>query len=134
MTTARKSKRGPVATKSTRKPKAVAASIPMDLRKLIPGMPLPGGIFVGFIYPNGVAHALILGAEHDRELTWDAAMEWAKSLKVDGVSDFTLPSRKEQSLCFAAVSDQFRATWYWSCEQHASDSGNAWLQDFGSGY
>ena len=113
--------------------KSSGKTAPLDLRLLIPGMPLPGGIFAGLIYPKGVAQALIAGPEYDGALTWDAAMKWAKSLKVDGFSDFTLPLRREQSLAFANIGDQFQPRWYWSCEQHASDTVYAWFQLFSNG-
>lgn len=66
------------------------------------------------------------------ELTWDAAVEWAKSLGTNrtGVG---LPNRREQSLLFASLPAEFERDWYWSGEQHAAHSFNAWYQVFVDG-
>ena len=106
----------------------------VDFARLLPGAPLPGGVFAGLSYPKGVVQALILGPEHDGELTWDAAMAWAAGLRVKGYDDWTLPTRAEQALLWTNLKNLFLANWYWSCEQHESLSDFAWLQGFGNGY
>ena len=58
---------------------------------------------------------------------WSDAMEWAKS------NGGELPSRREQALLFANLKKEFKSAWYWSGEQHASDSDYAWVQTFASG-
>lgn len=61
------------------------------------------------------------------ELTWDAAVEWAKTTGCD------LPTRREQSLLFANLPAEFERDWYWSGTQHAAYSDDAWYQDFNYG-
>ena len=60
-------------------------------------------------------------------VTWNAAVILAQ--KAGG----ELPTRREQSLLFANLKDQFKPEWYWSGEQHASTSDYAWIQTFGYG-
>lgn len=69
---------------------------------------------------------LLSGATESVE--WQDALDWAKSLGGD------LPTRREQSLLFANLKEEFEQTWYWSNEQHASYSDYAWYQDFYDGY
>jgi len=59
---------------------------------------------------------------------WKASSAWAKEQGGE------LPSHLEQSLLWAELKDQFQADWYWSCEQHASYPGYAWVQSFYDGY
>ncbi len=59
---------------------------------------------------------------------WEKQMAWAKSIGGD------LPTRREQRVLFANAKKHFKPEWYWSKEQRADDSGNAWVQNFGSGY
>jgi len=105
----------------------------IDLSKLIPGDKLPGGTFAGLVYEGRKVYALILGPEHDGELSWDGANKWAKSVTVDGQSDFTLMSRPAASIAFANLKKEFKPAWYWLGEQHASTSGSAWRQGFNNG-
>ena len=86
---------------------------------------LYAGILLG---QNGApAHHLILLPGDAEGVTWDKAKEFAK--KAGG----GLPCRREQSLLFANLKDEFKGTWYWSGEQHASDASFAWGQYFTSG-
>jgi hypothetical protein len=99
--------------------------------------PEVGGIFVGIARgQNGaVDHVLILSEVDPGKLKWKAALEWAKSLKVNALEDFDLPTRSEQALLFANVPELFeRDWWYWSNTPHASDSSYAWCQSFDDGY
>jgi hypothetical protein len=61
------------------------------------------------------------------------AAQWAASLKIDGLSDFYLPARRELSLAFATVPELFEKEWHWSSTQYAAHPGYAWLQDFTNG-
>ena len=94
-----------------------------------------GGVYAGIARGRDGApdYHLIVGPEFDGNNTWDHVTKWVADLSVDGLKDFALPYRKEQALCFANVSDLFKPEYYWSCEQHASDSYHAWLQDFDDG-
>lgn len=100
------------------------------MMKLITPTLNPGERLAGLMFDDAGAPAYWLVLLPDMpagELTWDAAVEWAKSLGVD------LPHRREQSLLFASLPAEFERDWYWSGEQHAADSGNAWYQTFSSG-
>ena len=94
-----------------------------------------GGIYAGVARGRDGApdYHLIVGPEFDGQVDWDGADKWAAGVTVHGFSDFAMPFRKEQTLAFANVPELFKAEYYWSCEQHASYSYYAWLQDFGYG-
>jgi hypothetical protein len=90
----------------------------------------PGEHYAGIILGKDgePSHHLILVADKPTDdLNWQAAMDWAKRVGGD------LPTRREQSLLYANLKEQFDATWYWSSEQHAADSYNAWGQNFYDG-
>ena len=74
------------------------------------------------------SHHLILLPSAAEDVNWEQAKEWAA--KAGG----ELPTRREQSLLYANLAEQFKAEWYWSCEQHAAGSDYAWLQHFGDVY
>ena len=88
-----------------------------------------GELYAGLIIGKDGApdHHLILlpGAVEDK--TWEQAKEWAASIGGE------LPTRREQSLLFANLKEQFEGTWYWSSEQSASNSYAAWYQTFDGG-
>ena len=94
-----------------------------------------GGVYAGIARGRDLApdYHLIVGPELDSQTDWSAAGKWAAGLSVDGHADFALPFRKEQALAFANVPELFKAEYYWSCEQHASDSDDAWGQYFSYG-
>ncbi|MDN7489480.1 DUF1566 domain-containing protein [Burkholderia sp. AU45274] len=82
------------------------------------------GILIG---KNGAPnHHVILLPGDDGERDWEAAKEWAASIGGE------LPTRREQSLMFANLGEQFKRDWYWSTEENGS--GWAWSQDFYLGY
>ena len=72
-------------------------------------------------------HVILLPGEAD-SVTWEQAKAWAK--KIGG----ELPTRREQSLLYANLQEQFKPAWSWSGEQHAAYPACAWLQHFGYGY
>ena len=72
-------------------------------------------------------HHLILLAGEAESVNWAQAKDFAA--KAGG----ELPTRREQSLLFANLKEQFQSCWYWSGEQRASISDCAWVQYFGSG-
>jgi hypothetical protein len=94
-----------------------------------------GGIYAGLARGrDGAAdYHLIVGPEFDGQTDWDAAGKWATGLNLHGHSDFALPFRKEQALCFANVPELFKEEYYWSSEQHASGGYYAWGQLFSYG-
>jgi hypothetical protein len=90
----------------------------------------PGEHYAGIIVgkEDEPSHHLILLPGEAESVTWKGSKDWAAEIGGE------LPTRREQSLLFANLHDQFQSAWYWSCEEHASDSACAWIQDFGSGY
>lgn len=71
-------------------------------------------------------HLILLPGDLDGG-KWQAAIDWAKSIGGE------LPTRREQSLLFANLKEEFQEQWYWSSVQHASDAGSAWSQYFNYG-
>lgn len=87
-----------------------------------------GETYVGAIVKaDGTGHRIVLLPGDNNAASWQAQMEWAKSIGGD------LPSRIEQAMLFAYHHDAFKPTWYWSNEQHAADSDYAWYQNFLNG-
>ena len=85
-------------------------------------------IYAGaIINPDGTGHhVILLDGDHD-DSNWQSAMEWAKEQGGD------LPNRVETALLFNQLKERFKPEWYWTNEQHASDSSYAWCQHFTSG-
>jgi hypothetical protein len=86
----------------------------------------PGERYAGLILGDDgkPSHHLVL-LPGDFEATWNDAKKLAE--KAGG----ELPTRREQSLLFANLKDEFKAEWYWSGEQ--SSEGLAFLQYFDYG-
>jgi hypothetical protein len=72
-------------------------------------------------------HHLILLPQKAESVNFAAAQSFAKKEGGD------LPTRREQSLLFANLKEEFEPRWYWSGEQHAADSDYAWQQYFSLG-
>lgn len=87
-----------------------------------------GEIYIGAIgdADGKLYHVVLLPGDND-DATHESQLEWAKSIGGD------LPSRIEQAMLWANHRDQFKKDWYWSNEQHVSESGWAWYQDFNYG-
>ena len=101
------------------------------------GHPWQGGIYAGVARGDGGApdHHLILSPDlPDRRLQFTAAVDWAQALRTAGLSDWSLPNRRESSLLFANLRDQFEPAWYWTSEAVDSsddpDGSYAWRQGF----
>ena len=87
-----------------------------------------GETYVGaIIKADGTGHHIILLPGDNNAASWQAQMEWAKSIGGN------LPSRIEQAMLFAYHHDAFKPTWYWSNEQPAANSVYAWYQYFDGG-
>lgn len=86
-----------------------------------------GEIYAGaIINPAGTGnHIILLDGDND-DASWQAQMDWAKSIGGD------LPDRVEQAMLFKHLKDQFKEDWYWSNTPH-SDTRFAWGQYFGDG-
>lgn len=88
-----------------------------------------GEIYAGLILNDDGTpshHLVLLPGDHE-DTTWQAAVDWAKSLGGE------LPSRREQSLLFANGKQHFERDWYWSGELYASEPRYAWYQFFDRG-
>ncbi|CAJ0862505.1 hypothetical protein R77567_01654 [Ralstonia sp. LMG 32965] len=90
----------------------------------------PGERYAGLILGKDGEpdHHVILLPGDEAELNWDDAKKWAKDQGGE------LPSRREQSLLYANLKEEFQGTWYWSSEAHERESGWAWYQVFNGGY
>ena len=89
----------------------------------------PGEIYAGILLGKDGApdHHMILLPGTAESIKWPDAVEWAK--KAGG----ELPTRREQSLLFANLKEEFEPRWHWSGEQYADYTGYAWHQDFNYG-
>lgn len=89
-----------------------------------------GEIYAGLVLgKNGEPdhHVFLLAAKPVKVFKWQAALDWAKEAGGD------LPTRNEQSLLFANLSEQFDRAWYWSNTQNSGYTDYAWVQDFSDG-
>jgi hypothetical protein len=75
---------------------------------------------------------LILLPDDKDDINWQDANTWAK--KQGGEKEASLPTRREQSILFGNLKEDFEDRAYWSSEQHASRSDYAWYQTFNLGY
>jgi hypothetical protein len=89
----------------------------------------PGERYAGIILGDEGApsHHLILLPGAADDVTWDQAKAFAAEAGGE------LPTRREQSLLFANLKDEFEQRWYWSSEQPAAYDDYAWFQGFGYG-
>jgi hypothetical protein len=120
------------ATASTAAPAQTEANKPPSIGEYWPAQ---GGIYAGVARGRDGErdYHLILSTEAPKEdFTWQAALDRAKSISVDGHSDFTVPTRFESALLYTNLQDQFDTDyWYWTSTQYSED--DAWTQSFGNG-
>jgi len=91
----------------------------------------PGERYAGAVLntDGSVKHHLVLmAAKPEDDLSWQAAMDWAKSVGGE------LPTRQEQALLFANCKDAFEARWYWSSQTHETNASYAWYCYFSNGH
>ena len=88
-----------------------------------------GEIYAGILLGNRGApdQHIILLPGYEKSIKWVGAKTWAK--KIGG----ELPTRREQSLLFANIPEEFEPGYYWSSEQYAGCESSAWFQRFGDG-
>jgi hypothetical protein len=88
-----------------------------------------GEIYAGLILgKDGTPdYHLILLPGDAADVSWPAARDWAAA---DGGE---LPTRRELSLLFANLREQFERGWYWSNEHHETRAQLVWGQNFASG-
>ena len=88
-----------------------------------------GERYAGLMLGQGEpAYHLILLPGENESVNWSGAREWAKE------QGGSLPTRREQSLLFANLKSESENAYYWSGEEHESNAGWAWCQNFTSGY
>jgi hypothetical protein len=96
--------------------------------------------FLASILKKGELYAgIILGKDGDPDYhlillapkavyaNWEAAKRFASTAGGE------LPTRREQSLLYANLKEEFQGSHYWSSEQHTSYSDSAWCHDFYGG-
>jgi len=86
-----------------------------------------GEIYAGIILGKEGDYHLILLAPEAVEVDWEAAKKFAA--KISG----ELPTRREQSLLFTNLKEEFQGDQHWSSEQHAYYSDSAWCQNLYGG-
>lgn len=85
------------------------------------GSPLGAGVFVGVMtQPTGRHVAVILLPDRAHDVSWDAAIQWAKQL------DAQLPTRAMAALIFANTTMRPQAQRQWTCEEFRAHSNYAW--------
>lgn len=73
-------------------------------------------------------HIVLLPAAPDKDLTWQGAIDWAKSVGGE------LPTRFELALIFANLRDKVDLdNWHWTATPYAGVERYAWMQDFNDG-
>lgn len=107
-----------------------------DLPRIGQEWPGQGGVFAGLVRSGDGApdYVLILGPEYDGELDWQASMDWAAGLEIDGHKGFVLPTQDELSILYGNVGKQFSRGGYWSSTQHDGYASCAWKQPFCNDY
>lgn len=70
-------------------------------------------------------HLVLLPATTDKNLTWQEAIDWAKSVGGE------LPSRFESALLYTNLRDKVDLdNWHWTATPVAGDERYAWMQHF----
>lgn len=94
-----------------------------------------GGIYAGIARGRDGKpdYHLIVAEIEEASIAWQPAIDWVKSLSIDGLYDFTLPTRSEQALLYANTKDLFAGEAYWSSETYEGAAGCAWYQYFNGG-
>ena len=72
-------------------------------------------------------HHLVLLPGEAEEVSWAAARDWAAAAGGE------LPTRRELSLLYANLREQFQRVWYWSSEPQEPRAQLVWGQNFTSG-
>ena len=79
------------------------------------GQPFAGGTFAGITtHQNGTHVAVVLLPDQASDVTWQAAMDWAKGL------DAVLPSRPVAALLFANLQPSLRPEWHWTSDEYSA--------------
>jgi hypothetical protein len=102
---------------------------PSAYESLILGAQLDGGIFVGVItQPDGTHSAVMLLPDRAKDLTWQAAKDWAANLNAQ------LPTRPMAALIFSNTQDRPQTGWHWTSEEVKEYASFAWFCGFFGGF
>jgi hypothetical protein len=97
--------------------------------------PSEGGIYGGIVRGfdgSRDSHIVLSKARPESDLTWQAAVDWAKSVGAPHHSDFALPTRFQAAILYGNLRDHFETSgWHWTSTE--SSERNAWIQDFNLG-
>ena len=120
------------APRASEAPAGAEASTPPKIGEAWPGM---GGIYAGITRGEDGEpdqHLVLHVAEPTGRLAWQAGLDWATSLEVEGHTDFHVPTRFESALLYANLRELFdTSAWYWTSTQYSDDT--AWRQYFDAG-
>jgi hypothetical protein len=99
------------------------------------GQPWQGGVYAGVSRGEDGgpdAHLVLAPDEPGKCHEWQAAIDWAATVRAGGHDDWQLPTRVESALLYANLRDQFdTSAWYWTRSQYSA--GYAWYQNFNHG-
>jgi hypothetical protein len=108
----------------------------LTLPKIGDYWPGQGGVYCGIARGEDGQpdyHLILAEANPSKNLTWQAAKDFAHAVEADGHTDFSLPTRFESALLYANVKDQIaKGDWYWTGT--AFGGASAWSQYFYLGY
>ena len=97
--------------------------------------PGKGGIFRGIIPgKDGAPDRLLF--EHTEAFAkapWQAQLDAAAALEVEGHKDFQLPDEVEAAVIYGVAKAEHEPYWHWLRTQPAESPSYAWLQHFSSG-
>ncbi len=93
-----------------------------------------GGVYAGQVREDDGTcyHVILADAKPVGCPKWAAALKWAKTVNVDGRSDFELPTRRASALLYANLSHMFEKAWHWTSTEYSESF--AWISLFSSGY
>ena len=88
-----------------------------------------GEHYAGICIVDGkVSHHLVLLPQESPDVTWQGAIDWAKSVNGE------LPTRFEAALLYANLRDKAdNDYWHWTATLVAGYESSAWIQVFGDG-
>ena len=93
------------------------------------GADLDAGKFAGITTKKDGTHcAVVLLPTKGEDLSWSAALNWAKEQGGE------LPSRPVASLLFANVKPELEVGWHWTSEEDEHNASYAWGCYFGHGH
>ena len=78
-------------------------------------------------------YLILAEAAPETDFSWQAGLDFAKTIEADGHKDFSVPTRFESALLYANVRDKLDTDhWHWTSTQYSED--DAYSQFFHYGY